>query len=171
MESILKAQNETLKAFTEAQTSTMNEMSASLKCLTQTFTGNPEGETECGNTDELSSILHSVNQGDDTEVQEKQCDGGVELSDEVKSLLQDVQDPKECGPPLAQITTSTFQSVCKYSYNKEIADKWKQNYKTPENCIELCVPSVNPEIWSGLPMSAKTVLRIYRLGWKTNPNA
>lgn len=156
MESFLKAQNETLKAFTESQTSTMNELSASLKSLTQTFTGSPEGEPDRDNADELSNIIQSVNQNDGND-QQMLNEDGEELTEEVKSLLQDVQDPREFGPSLTQITSSTIQSICKYVYNKETSEKWKLAYKTPENCIELCVPSVNPEIWSGLPMSAKSV--------------
>lgn len=156
MENILKAQTETLKAFKESQTSTMNELSASLKDLTQRLCLPPECVSDTADGDEISNILHSVSQNDAANDQEVEGEEGVELTEEVKDLLQDVHDPKEFGPPFSKITTSTFQSVLKCIYNKEVADKWKQTYKTPENCIELCVPSVNPEIWSGLPMSAKT---------------
>lgn len=164
----INAQNETLKTFTETQNSALKQLSESMKSLTNHLTGNFEEVAQSEmhdvahdnqadhnppNEDEISAIMASLKQ-------DKQNHEDVEsdhlVSEDVKLLLQEIQAPTEFGKPLTATTASTFQSISKFSSTKECFDVWKQMYKTPENCNDLVVPTVNNEIWAGLPMSSKT---------------
>ncbi len=163
----LQVQNETFKAFTETQNTAMKQMSESLKCLTSHLTGNFEeidhSEIDDNDhdhhdqgkpiSDDISNIMAPLKQNNQNQ---DQVEPEVHVSDDVKLILQDIQAPTEYGEGLTAITAKTFQSICTFSSNKDCMETWKKVYKTPENCHELVVPTVNNEIWAGLPMSSKT---------------
>lgn len=164
----INAQNETFKTFAETQNSALKQLSDSLKSLTNHLTGNfdeiDQSEMEHGISDhheenspvsdDISKIMTYLKQ--DNQNQHEEVEEDVNVSEDVKRLLQEVQAPTEFGQPLTAITANTFQSISKFSSTKDCLDTWKQAYKTPENCHELVVPTVNNEIWAGLPMPSKT---------------
>ena len=61
-----------------------------------------------------------------------------------------------CGPKISEKLAARAKEACT---KKVIESKMKDleaKYHTPENCPNLCVPKVNPELWHDLPRSSKT---------------
>lgn len=106
-----------------------------------------ESEMQTSNTDEIDEILRN----NDIDGQDKE-----EIDPAVLNLLDELSQPNEYGPQVEKITAQAFQAIPTYQITKEAYEKWKAEYKTPENCQNLLVPMVNSEIWNSLPMSAKS---------------
>jgi len=65
-------------------------------------------------------------------------------------------DSEVCGPKISEKLAARAKEACT---KKVIESKMKDleaKYHTPENCPNLCVPKVNPELWHDLPRLSKT---------------
>lgn len=65
-------------------------------------------------------------------------------------------DSETSGPKISEKLASRVNEACT---KKAIETKMKEleaKYHTPENCTNLCVPKVNPELWHDLQRSSKT---------------
>ena len=65
-------------------------------------------------------------------------------------------DSEACGPKISEKLAARVNEACT---KKVIESKMKDleaKYHTPENCPNLCVPKVNPELWHDLPRQPKT---------------
>lgn len=152
---MLNVQSEALKSFVTSQNATLQEMSQSLKSLTnQLKPPATTSEAARSKSADIESILKGIEENDGAD--EALQDSAEDYGDEVQMLLNEIQTPDDFGCALSNVAATTFQSVHKYHPSKEILEQWKQNYKPPSNCKELVVPAINPEIWTGLPLSAKS---------------
>lgn len=65
-------------------------------------------------------------------------------------------DSEVCGSKISEKLAARVNEACT---KKVIESKMKDleaKYHTPENCPNLCVPKVNPELWHDFPRSSKT---------------
>lgn len=111
----------------------------------------PDGDDifRSDNHEEMNDIMN--------EIRSEHEDGELlELDPEVEQMLAELEKTDEFGDSVSAVTARTFKSINLFTVTKEVADYWKNELKTPENCKEIVVPAVNGPIWSGLAMNAKT---------------
>lgn len=148
------------------QEKSLNEMVNSMKTICQHLTNQDYDSTE------LESNINEQNESvfeDDDEVeafmndyqQQKEQDSAnisldTDVSSEVASILNELETPSEFGANFNVSTSRSFSNIANAKHSKEAIDKLKASYKVPENCQQIGVPLVNPEIWSGLLLGAKT---------------
>lgn len=108
-----------------------------------------ENEMETSSNDEIDNLLRG-NENDALDLDKEEIDPAL------TNILDELSKPNEFGPDIEKITAQAFQAIPTYQITKESHEKWKGEYKTPENCQNLVVPMVNAEIWNSLPLLAKT---------------
>lgn len=110
-----------------------------------------EIEPSHGDTDDILSLFGQ------SEVSESEDNGDIvnDNDDFLTSISQDLFASDDAGPAisdkLAKITDKNFVSDLEIEKLKSIIKK----YKRPENCEQLYVPKVNPEIWYKIPGHAR----------------
>jgi len=70
-------------------------------------------------------------------------------------IFNDIEDVVSYGPPLMGVIAEGMTKAVSRSLSKETVEKITQQIKIPENCKEIGVTRVNPEIWNSLPNSAR----------------
>lgn len=81
-------------------------------------------------------------------------DVGV-IDKEFADLLEYTNSENKTGPPVADIIRQKFEGLMNGG-SKESVEKLKDKLLPPENCKNLCVPKVNPEIWNNLSQKSKS---------------
>jgi len=70
-------------------------------------------------------------------------------------IFNDEEDTVSYGPPLMNVIAEGMTKAVSRALNKEAVDRITQQVKLPENCKEIGVTKVNPEIWNSLPNFAR----------------
>lgn len=78
------------------------------------------------------------------------------LSDEILSILNYDDKPETFGLPVNPAVAKRYENIMAKCQEKECMDKLKDKIQIPENCEFFCVPKVNQEIWSQLPIKSRS---------------
>lgn len=78
------------------------------------------------------------------------------MSDEVKSILNAAEKDESTGPAILEAVSSRLIKILTTPLEKENYNKLKAKLLIPENCKQLAVPKMNPDLWGHLTMQAKS---------------
>lgn len=129
--------------------------------ISDTTAGNTNEDRHSEFNHEMNSIMEQISanptgrQTGSNEQGTHDASSSVEQDLEVLAMLKELEKPAEFGEEVSEVTAKAFKSIGEYQPSRETLQIWKK-YKTPSNCPTAVVPSVNPEIWSGLPLYAKS---------------
>lgn len=65
-------------------------------------------------------------------------------------------DSEVCGPKISEKLAARAKEACTKKVIKSKMKDLEAKYQTPENCPNVCIPKVNPELWHDLPRLSKT---------------
>lgn len=78
-------------------------------------------------------------------------EAGTECPNELLEIFKARnQRPGNYADPLNEGVAKLFLDLLDSTSDKKLMDRLKEQYKTPQNSPRLCVPKVNPELWSAL---------------------
>jgi len=79
----------------------------------------------------------------------------AEAESDIVKVFTEEEETMSYGPPLMKgIAEGMAKTICR-TLTKEAVEKLTEQVKIPDNCKEIGVPRVNPEIWNSLPAPAR----------------
>jgi len=145
----------------QEQAETFREMTNVLKKLSSPETmmaGTAEFRNDPGSsvtpTDDLLAVANQMLEDPSANNTDKLVECSDDICDAVRSILNQTAPQTDFGEKLQEVIAKSFARITNPESSNLVEDL-KARFKVPENCKELGVAKVNPEIWAGLPQSVK----------------